>query len=80
MDNIKKYIKALTLDGAEMANRTVFEDLLKEINVALDVDCVIVQDIRSQNNSNDQVDFIISYGGNEIAFIETKRIKLFMNG
>ena len=74
MDKIKKYIKALTLDGAEMANRTVFEDLLKEINVTLDVDCVIVQDIRSQNNSSDQVDFIISHGSNEIAFVETKRL------
>jgi len=74
MNQITEYIKQLTLGGTEMANRTVFENLLKEINNILEVDCDIVQDVRSQNNSNDQIDFIISYGGNEIAFVETKRL------
>ena len=74
MKVIKDYIKKLTLLGSEMANRTTFENMLNDINNTLNVNCMIIQDIRSQNNSNDQVDFIISYGGNEIAFIETKRI------
>lgn len=74
MKVIQNYIKKLTLSGSEMANRTAFENMLNDINNALDVNCTIIQDIRSQNNSNDQVDFIISYNNNEIAFVETKRI------
>lgn len=74
MQEIKSYIKQLVLEGGEMANRTALENLLNIINNSLTTNCNIVQDPRSQNNTSDQIDFIISHENNEIAFIETKKI------
>ena len=74
MQEIKSYIKQLVLEGGEMANRSALENLLNIINNSLTTNCNIVQDPRSQNNTSDQIDFIISHENNEIAFIETKRV------
>ncbi|MGL5254312.1 MAG: type ISP restriction/modification enzyme [Brevinema sp.] len=76
---VARYVSFLKLEGDEMANRTAFENMLKEVNQELRVSCMIIQDTSSDENKSNRIDFIIKNDNAEIAYVETKKIHVSHN-